>query len=125
MMLRPRALTSVLSQSNTDGVHTTLLFRQDGTLLAHSGTTTDAGVASAIASNVWAAYDKAGRAALSEDRLEFLLLDCEQGRVAVLPVNKVLLALVADQEVGLGMLKVKGEAVAAYLGEALSIVGVC
>ena len=35
-MLKPRALTSVLSQANTDGVESTFLFKQDGTLLAHA-----------------------------------------------------------------------------------------
>ena len=35
-MLKPRALTSVLAQANTDGVQSTFLFKQDGTLLAHA-----------------------------------------------------------------------------------------
>ena len=35
-MLKPRALTSVLAQANSDGVESTFLFKQDGTLLAHA-----------------------------------------------------------------------------------------
>ena len=98
------------------------------------------GVGAAIASNVWAAYDKSGRAALGEDRLECILIGCQEGRVAVLPVNKVrvlvnltnsphliysqvLLALVADKSLSLSALKTKGEALVAYLSEALSLVG--
>ena len=43
---------------------------------------------SAIASNIWAIYDKSGRASLSEDSLEMLLLDCEEGRLVLVPVNR-------------------------------------
>ena len=35
-MLKPRALTSILAQANTDGVLSTFLFKQDGTLLGYS-----------------------------------------------------------------------------------------
>ena len=123
-MLRPRALSALLGQvtaikaqsfkfkslfqANTDGVESTFLFKQDGTLLAHASapqTSKDPRVMSAIASNIWAIYDKSGRASLNEDSLDMLMLDCEEGRLALVPVNTVLLAVLGDRNVGPGMLR--------------------
>ena len=95
-------------QANTDGVESTFLFKQDGTLLAHASapqTSREPRVMSAIASNIWAIYDKSGRASLNEDSLEMLMLDCEEGRLVLVPVNMVLLAVLGSRDVGPGMLR--------------------
>ena len=142
-MLKPRALTSVLSQANTDGILSTFLFKQDGTLLAYSSVDkgwfpsifisilhslftdcSDPRVVSAISSKIWNLYEKSGRANLNEDKLEFLLLDCEEGHIGVAPVNSTLLCLCGDKSVGFGMIKSKSDALVKFLAEPLSQVGV-
>lgn len=65
------------------------LLSQEGALLAYSGyceNEKDAKALAAIASNIWSSYDKHGRTAFRDDRLTFVVLDCEVGHVAITQV---------------------------------------
>ncbi|CAG0921095.1 unnamed protein product [Notodromas monacha] len=128
-MLKPRALVDILNQANTGGVRSSLLLNQDGVLLAFSGAVNrefkDARVKSAIASTVWNAYERTGRAAFNESGLNTLLIENDEGVCVVTKVSSLLLCLFADEGVGFGILKAKAEIIAKYLEEPLQKVSAC
>jgi ragulator complex protein LAMTOR2 len=84
------------------------LLNSEGALLAFSGFhDRNARIISAIASNVWSAYEKHGHNSFREDRLQYLIINCDGGVVIVSQVANLLLCLFANKDVGLGLLKTK------------------
>lgn len=116
--MKPRALTQVLAQANTDNVLSTLLLNNEGALLAFAGyDNKDARVTSAIASNIWTAYEKVSRAI--SDPAQMIMLECVVGNVAIARVANFLLCTYSKETVGLGMLRAKAQALVDYLQEPL------
>ena len=148
-MLCPTALKSLLNQANTGGVDSTLLISRDGSVMAHSGNTTErhALVTAAVASNVWGAYEKAGRSANltmspaktanrrnyengnnaqdNTSALKHIIMDCEEGRagVALVPGTEYIVSIFANTTCEIGLLKKKLTTLVEYLEEPLGQLG--
>ncbi|CAD5112853.1 DgyrCDS2064 [Dimorphilus gyrociliatus] len=121
-MLKPKVLTQVLNQANSGGVRCTLLINSEGALLAYAGfedRKNDGRTTAALASSIWSCFEKSGRQATQSDNLNVILIECEDGNVAIKRVANLLLCIYSDREVGFGMLKAKAKALAEYLEEPL------
>lgn len=107
----------VLNQANTDGVTSTILMNKEGALLAYSGETdsTQRLGSAAIASNIWAVYEKVGRTTFKDDILKNVVLNCESGNFVITQVADLLLCLHGTDQVPLGMLMEKAKKMAQYL----------
>eukprot|EP01111_Echinosteliopsis_oligospora_P015704 TRINITY_DN628_c0_g1_i1.p1 TRINITY_DN628_c0_g1~~TRINITY_DN628_c0_g1_i1.p1 ORF type:complete len:121 (-),score=33.23 TRINITY_DN628_c0_g1_i1:54-416(-) len=111
-MLKPKALPKVLEQANSHGVLGSLLFRQDGALIASAVVPgkeeSISRAVSAIVSNLMASFDQ-------HHDIEYLLIECEDGNAVVTKVNKLLLCLYGKKSAELGLLKSKAHTIRSYL----------
>lgn len=121
-MLRLKALPEVLRQATTDGVHGALILTHDGSLLASldEADPNRSKVVAAIVANLWDAYREK-----SPSPPETMILDCDQGVVAVKAITeKLLLCLYADNRVPIGILKLKLDKQVEFLAPSLSQVNI-
>lgn len=117
-MLRPKIVPRVLEQANTRGVVSSLLVNHEGSLISCAPPEdASAPVVAAIAANVWQSFERAGEE-------QVMLIECEEGNVAVTAVGKVLLCVVGGRETQLGMLKAKVQVLKAHMDEPLQLVDV-
>ncbi|MFH4978006.1 hypothetical protein AB6A40_004715 [Gnathostoma spinigerum] len=123
-MLKQKALTDVLGQVNTGNTRGALLLNKEGLLLAYSGyenvdgDNANANVSAALISIIWDTFERQG---MREDLRE-IVVECEEGAIAVTKVASMLLAVKADATVPVGLLKAKLKALATYLEAPLAAV---
>ncbi|CAF1197343.1 unnamed protein product [Rotaria sordida] len=127
-MLKPKALSEVLAQVTNGGIQSTVLLTRDGALLAYSGfEAKDAKIIAAMASSIFAAHQRVRQTPAStlpqnmvgSGDLNMILLDAEEGKMAIASVATQLVCMVAKTSVQLGMLKAKMDALSSYLQEPL------
>ncbi|XP_046856261.1 ragulator complex protein LAMTOR2-like [Xenia sp. Carnegie-2017] len=120
-MLKPKVLTELLARETTGGIMSTILLKSNGSLLAFAGANDkDARVTAAIASSIWTAYHSNIKQSFHTETLNFVLMDCDDGKVAITSIADLLLCLHSKKSVGLGLLKAKTLALAKHLDEPLS-----
>jgi predicted regulator of Ras-like GTPase activity (Roadblock/LC7/MglB family) len=116
LLLAPDALPKILGHANSGGVRTTLLCNRDGAVLSQvrdeaqqEGAADSARTfAAAIVANMWTSYEANALGAVRANELHCLLVDCEEGQLAVVKVSSaLLLGMLADKEMEPGLLKAK------------------
>lgn len=133
-MLKPKALHEVLSQVTNGGIESTVLLTRDGALLASAGSESkDAKIIAAMASSIFAAHQRTRSSSGTSNNLvnptpnnlagsgdlNMILLDAENGKMAIAAVATQLVCMVSKSTVQLGMLKAKMDALSSYLQEPL------
>ncbi|KAI9597630.1 mitogen-activated protein-binding protein-interacting protein [Syncephalis fuscata] len=125
-MIKPKVIAQVLQQAVTGGVETALLLTRDGAILASATASgADTAIRAAVAASVWKGYEACLQNWSSTgDNARWILLECEQGRAMVYPVGELLVALVANTQCEIGMLKLKAEALVKHFDEPLKNVAI-
>ena len=101
-VLDPKALPEVLGEVLTPGMRVVTLINRSGLQLGSTGDAKAAAVISAITSNLWQCHEKCEGAGA----LECLLIECDEGRLAVKPVGTFILTCCADTRATSSALKV-------------------
>ena len=115
-VLLARAIPEVLEEGMLPGFHAITLVNRSGLLLGCAGDATRVAAIGAIVANIWQCHEKCDGAGA----LGCLLVECEEGRLAVQAVGSFVLACCADESVPFGLLKGRAAALHDYLQPALS-----
>eukprot|EP01118_Nematostelium_gracile_P014518 TRINITY_DN5680_c0_g1_i1.p1 TRINITY_DN5680_c0_g1~~TRINITY_DN5680_c0_g1_i1.p1 ORF type:complete len:121 (-),score=37.63 TRINITY_DN5680_c0_g1_i1:77-439(-) len=114
MMLKPKVLPKILQQAKTQGVKSAILVTMEGDLLASSGGDPNDKLVGAIVLNIWASYQKISPS------VSVLLVECEEGKVAIAQSSNFLICLQAEQSACFGSLKTKVEKLKEHFEDPLS-----
>lgn len=119
-LLAPDALPKILGHAISGGVRTTLLCNRDGAVLSQvrdesvrldgqkAAADSARTFAAAIVANMWTSYEANALGAVRANELHCLLVDCEEGQLAVVKVSPaLLLGMVADKSMEPGLLRKK------------------
>jgi hypothetical protein len=117
-MLQPKVIPEVLSEALSPGVTTAILVNRSGLLLGSAGEVASAALLGAIVSNMWVCHETCGGDGAGA--LGCLLVDCDEGRLALKSVGGFILVCRADATVPHGLLKAKAQALADVLSPSLS-----
>ena len=115
-VLLARAIPEVLEEAILPGFHAITLVNRSGLLLGCAGDASRASAIGAIVSNMWQSHEKCDGAG----SLGCLLIECEEGRLAIQAVGSFVLACCADDTVPFGMLMTKSAALHDFLQPPLS-----
>jgi predicted regulator of Ras-like GTPase activity (Roadblock/LC7/MglB family) len=118
-LLAPDALPKILGHAISGGVRTTLLCNRDGAVLSQvrdesmqldgqNAADSARTFAAAIVANMWTSYEANALGAVRANELHCLLVDCEEGKLAVVKVSPaLLLGMLADKDIETGLLRKK------------------
>ena len=118
-LLAPDALPKILGHAVSGGVRTTLLCNRDGAVLSQvrdesarvdgqNAADSARTFAAAIVANMWTSYEANALGAVRANELRCLLVDCEDGQLAVVKVSPaLLLGMLADKSMEPGLLRKK------------------
>jgi len=110
-MLNSKILPQILKQVLSPGIQTSIIVTMGGDLLATSGGSANDKLIGAICVSIWSSYHKA-----SSD-LNFIILECEEGRLVVSSVSpQFLVCVCGDTKVEFGILKAKAQALKKSFG---------
>ena len=116
--LSPKALPYVLVEAVTPGVRVVALINRSGLLISSAGDAARASAVGAIVVALWHSHEKCE----GSGALECLLLECDQGRLAVMGVGNFILACCSDNSIPFGLLKAKAAALHDFLQPSLSTI---
>ena len=115
-LLNLKSLPALLGETLGPGVRVVALINSSGLLISCAGDASSAPAIGAIVLCLWQLHEKCD----GHGDLGCLLLQCEQGRLAVKPVGSFILACCSDTTVPFGLLKAKVASLHDFLLPSLS-----